>query len=427
MRQRMLLIVSGLGLLGGASVAQDVATAFVKMNEARPEAVVAALEAEDVYTRELALARIAREDRTAALTKAAAEALPKLECPGVRAQLVAVLAERGEALPAVRAALRDSDPAVRAAAVQACGLFRDERASDAIFALLGGAQDEVAREALRRIPARSIDARLVKQVRRGTGAERVQALELLSARRYAGIYALALDRALFESGDPALAKAAAVVIRAYAPQGGFDELLAFALALPAASAELLAGTLSATLEESASRAACERRLGEALAGCELVRAPLLTGLLAASQGAEALAVLSKRLESADLETRKDALRNLGKWNGEAALVPLVLAARRETDAPAQILAWRAVVDLASRSEKIEDFYQPVAAIQQAVWHAPRREERVAALQALPLYHPKAWEVEWLLTKVEAERPELAEEARRVKGALVPPFSGLLGR
>lgn len=415
--------------LGGAGLAQDLEAAYAKLQGAKPEVIVSALACEDAYTRELALAQIARENPAPELTRAASAALATVAQPGVRAQLIAVLAERGDAsvAPAVRAALKDPDAAVRAAAAQACGLLKDKAAAGALFDMLGGEQDEVAREALRRIPDRSVDARLVKQVRKGSGAERVKALELLSARRYEGIFELALDKRLFEAGDPALAKAAAGAIRDYAPDESFARLLDFALALPASSAELLVGTLSATLGEAKSPAACERHVGAALASRGAGQAPLLTGLLAASQGGEALAVLSRRLESSDLEIRKDALRSLGKWNGEAALVPLVLAARRERDAGAQTLAWRAVLDVVKRADKIVDFYQPISAIQQAVWHAPRREEQVAALQALPLYHPKAWEVEWLLTKVEAEKPELAEEAQAIKEALVPPFSGLLGR
>jgi HEAT repeat protein len=421
-------VVRFLGWVSVAS-AQEVNSAFAQLREAKPEAIVAALDAGDVHTLELALAQIARENMSPELTRAAAGALATVRQPGVKAQLIAVLAERGDAsaAPAVRQALTDTDPAVRAAAAEACGLLRDAQAAGALFGMLNGEHGEIAREALRRIPAPAIDARLVTLFQKGEGAKRVMAVDLLAARRYERLFPLLLDRRLFESGDAALAKAAAGAIRVYAPPESFALLLAFALSLPAPSADLLAGTLSVTLGEAEDKAACERRIGELLGSCDAAQAALLAGLLAASQGNDALRVLSERLASEDLEVRKDAIRNLGKWNGEAALVPLVLAAKRERDAGAQTLAWRAVIDIVMRSDKIGDFYQPVSAIQQAVWHAPRQEQKIAALQALPLYHPKAWEVEWLLTKIEAEKPELAEEAGRVKDALVPPFSGLLGR
>lgn len=416
-------------MLGCVVHAQDVESAYVTFHGAKPDAVIAALDSEDVYARERALAQIARENLAPELTRAAADAVGVLRSPEVKAQLIAVLAERGDAsvAPVIRRALKDDDPVVKSAAARACGLLKDTRATDALWDLLEGVHDEVAREALRRIPDRLIDLRLVKQVRKGEGAQRVKALDLLVARRYGGAFEVAFDPALFTAGDPALAKAAAGAIRTYAPTDGFERVLAFALALPAPSADLLAGTLASTLSETPDRAFCERRIGAALTGREALHAVMLTGLLAASQGVDALRVLSGRLESGDLEVRKDAMRNLGKWNGEAALVPLVLAAKRERDAGAQTLAWRSVIDIVRRADKIADFYQPVSAIQQAIWCAPRREEQVAALQALPLYHPKAWEVEWLLTKVETEKAELAEEARLVKDALVPPFSGLLGR
>lgn len=421
----------GLCLAGlfDVSLAQDLTSTYAKLQGARPEVVVAALGCDDVYTRELALAQIARESGAPELAQAAAEALAQVTRPEVRAQLIAVLAERGDAVaaPAVRRALTDRDPQVRAAAAVACGQFKDTKAANALFEMLGGEQDEVAREALRRIPDKGIDARLVKQVRRGQGAERVKALDLLAARRASGVFELALDHALFTAGDAALAKSAAGAIRTFAPAGSFVDLLDFALTLPAPSAELLAGTLAATYDEAPVRSANERRVCEALSACGPEHSAMLTALLASGQGSGALRVLSLRLESDKLEVRKDAIRNLGKWNGEAALAPLVLAAKRERDAGAQTLAWRAALDIVKRADKIVDFYQPVSAIQQAIWYAPRREEKVAALEALPLYHPKAWEVEWLLTKVEAEKPELAEEAQRVKDGLVPPFSGLLGR
>ena len=420
------LLISSFLSLGRA---QDVASAYAKLQNAKPEVIVAALDCGDIFTRELALAQIARENRAPELTRAAADAVAKVRQPGVKAQLIAVLAERGDTsvTPIVRKALADADPAVRAAAAEACGMLKDTRAVDALFGMLAGGQGEAAREALRRIPDQAIDARLVKLMRKGEGTNRVMAVELLAARRYEGLFPLVLDKRLFESDDAALTKAVAGAIRTYAPADSFAKILDFTLALPAPSAELLAGTLSATLDEAADKPACERRIEAALASCAEAQALLLTGLLAASQGCDAMRVLSKRLESNDLEIRKDAIRSLGKWNSEAALVPLVLAAKRERDAGAQTLAWRSVVDIVNRPDKITDFYQPVSAIQQAVWYAPRREEKVAALQALPHYHPKAWEVEWLLTKIEAEKPELAEEARRVKDELVPPFSGLLGR
>jgi HEAT repeat protein len=415
----------GLSLLAVAGFAQDLAPAHAALQDAAPDVVVSALGCEDVFTRELALAQIARENRAPALTKAAAVALPKLARPDVRAQLIAVLAERGDAaaLPAVRRALKDPDPQVRAAAAQACGLLKDAQAADALFAMLGGEQDEAAREALRRIPGVRVDARLKKMIRKEQGVARVQALELLCARRGRDVFEVALDRALFESGDPALARAAAAAVKAYAPSGSFGRVLDFALALPPVQAELLAGTLGALLDESADRAACERLAAQALAGAGAQHAALLTALLAGSQGAEALEVLSVRLESADLEVRKDAMRNLGKWNGDAALVPLVLAARREGEAAAQTLAWRSVLEVVRRSDKLADLSKPLSALQQTIGSAPRREERLAALQTLPLFYPKAPEVEWLLAKVEAELPELAEEARRIKRGLVPPLSG----
>jgi len=421
-----------LGLVLSCSVAansQDLASAYTKLQGAKPDVIVAALDSGDVFTREVALAQIARENRSPELTRVAADAVATVRQPGVKAQLIAVLAERGDTsvTPVVRKALKDADPAVREAAAEACGMLKDKQAVDTLFDMLGGGQGEAAREALRRIPERTIDARLVKLLRKGEGTNRVMAVELLAARRYEGLFPLVLDKRLFESGDAALAKAAAGAIRTYAPADSFGKILDFTLALPARSADLLAGTLSTTLDESADMPACERRVEASLASCDAAQTVLLTALLAASQGNDALRVLSKRLASDDLEVRKDAIRSLGKWNSEAALVPLVLAAKSERDAGAQTLAWRAVVDIVNRPDKVTDLNQPVSAIQQAVWYAPRREERVAALQALPHYHPKAGEVERLVNKIEAEKPELAAEVLRVKEAMVPPFSGLLGK
>jgi HEAT repeat protein len=416
-------------LLAVIARAENLEATYATLQGAQPQVVVAALESGDSFARELALAQIARENRAPELTRAAADAVATVRQPGVRAQLIAVLAERGDAsaAPAVRKALTDADPAVRAAAVEACAMLKDSKAADALFEMLGGEQGESARGALCRIPGKAIDARLVSLLGKGKGSRRVMAVELLAARRYEGLLPLLLDKRLFESGDMALSKAVAGAIRVYAPSDGFDTMLAFTLSLSAPAAELLAGTLTLTLGEAADKPACERAVEKALLSCNAAHAPMLTGLLAASQGAGALRVFSKRLESGDLEVRKEAIRSLGKWNGEAALVPLVLAAKRERDAGAQTLAWRAVIESASRSDKIVDFYQPVSAIHQAVWYAPRREEKVAALWVLPRYHPKSWEVEWLLTKVETEKPEIADEARRVKNALVPPCSGWLGR
>ena len=417
-------------MLSGPFVrAQDFESSYAKLRDSKPEVIVAALESSDVYTRELALAQIARENRSPELTRVAAEAVATMSQPEVKAQLIAVLAERGDTsvLPVVRKALTDANPAVRVAAAEACGVLKDTKAADALFEMLTGEQGEVAREALRHIPGKAIDVRLLKLLQDSECAHRVVAVDLLATRRYKGLFQVLLDKRFFESGDAALAKAVAGAIRIYAPDDSFPLILAFALSLPEPSAELLAGTLSAILGAATDQPACLRRIDHALATCEATRAPLLTALLATSQDNESLRLLSLRLESDDLEVRKDAVRNLGKWSNESALTPLVLCAKRERDAGAQTLAWRAVVDIVNRPDKGVDFYQPVSAIQQAVWYASRREEKIAALCALPHYHPKAWEVEWLLTKIETELPELAAEAQRVKASLVPPFSGLLGR
>ncbi len=409
--------------------AQDLESLYARLRDSPSEAIVSALESSDVYTRELALAQIARENRSPELTRVAAEAVATMSQPEVKAQLIAVLAERGDTsvLPFVRKALTDQDLAVRVAAAETCGVLKDVKAADALFEMLAGEQGEVASEALRRIPGQAIDVRLLKILRDSESTCRVVAADLLAARRYKGLFHALLDKRLFESGDVALAKAVAGAIRIYAPDDSFPLILAFTLSLPESSAELLVGTLSATLGAAADKPACVRRIAQALATCEAARAPILTALLAASQDNESLRLLSLRLESDDLEVRKDAVRNLGKWNNEIALTPLVLFAKRERDAGAQTLAWRAVIDIVNRPDKVVDYYQPVSAIQQAVWHASRREEKLAALYALSHYHPKSWEVEWLLTKIETELPEMAADAQSVKASLVPPFSGLLGR
>jgi len=406
--------------MGVCLFAQDWDAINAKLVRADAKAVVALLSSKDVFEREAALAQIAREDKRPELTRAAADALAALTSAEVKVQLITVLAERNDpaALPAIRKALRDADEDVRTAAIIASGMMRDDKAADALIEMyrkLPGSED--IREALRRIPNPAIDRALVKTVNTRMYTNRAAALDLLVARRYHGVYALAMTPQFFDGADMALARSAAAAIRTYAPEGGFRPLLDFAQKLKPNAVDLLLGTLTTTLNEATDNVAHEKYIVSLLPTCQPDFAPVLTALLGSSQGPIALSVLSQRLETGDVETRKDAARNLGKWNNEDAIPALVFAGKNDRDLGVQNLAWRMLVDVARRDEKMKITNRVVAALSETVWFAPRRAERSAALDTLKLYAKKNDGVRGLLDRIEIERLELADEVKQIKQEL----------
>ena len=403
-------------LTGASAFAQDVDAIHAKLNGAEVKTIVNMLASGDVFEREAALALIARDDMRPALTRAAADALATLKSAEVKAQLIAVLAERNDpaASAAIRDALRDADSTVRTAAVAACGQMRDDKAADALIAMYRHSSTEDVREALRRIPNPSIDRYLVKAFKSRSSANRAALLDLLAARRYPGVCGLAMDPQLFGESDAALTRSAAAVIRTYAPEGGFRPLLDFAQKLPPRAVDLLLATLTTTLNESSDKVAHEKHIVSLLQACSPDFAPVLTALLSSSQGPIALSALTKRLESGDVETRKDAARNLGKWMSEDALPPLVFAGRNDRDLGVQNLAWRMMIDVAKRDDKMKITHRVVAALEQAFWLAPRQAERVAAFDTLKLYAKKNDGIKWLLDRIASERSEFADEVKQLQ-------------
>jgi len=406
-------------LMGASLFAQDWDAIQAKLAGKDVKAVVALLSSKDVYEREAALAQIARDDKRPELTRAAADALATLTSIEVKAQLITVLAERNDpaALPAIRKALRDTDDDVRIAAIIACGQMKDDKAADVLIGMYAWSSLEEVREALRRIPNPAIDRALVKAVNTKTSAKRAAALDLLAARRYQGVYALAMNPRLFDGTDMVSSRSAAAIIRTYAPEGGFRPLLDFAQKLPPNAVDLLLGTLTTTLNEVTDKVPHEKHIVNLLQTCSPDFAPVLTALLGISQGPFALSVLSQRLETGDVETRKDAARNLGKWNNEDAIPALVFAGKNDRDLSVQNLAWRMLVDVARRDEKMKITNRVVAALSETVWFAPRRAERSAAIDTLKLYAKKNDSVRGLLERLEADRLELADEIQQVKREL----------
>ena len=404
-------------LVGTSLFAQDWNAIQAKLAHADVKTVVSMLASNDVFEREAALAQIARDDKRPELTRAAADALATLPSVETKVQLIAVLAERNDpaASPAIRKALRDTDDDIRKAAIIASGLMKDDKAAKALLELYPRDTTDDVREALRRIPNPDIDRYLVKKVKNAAASNRAAALDLLAARNYHGIYALAMTPQLFDGSDAPLTKSAVAAIRTYAPEGGFRPLFSFVRTLQPNAADQLLSTLTATLNESNDKVENEQFLASLLQTCSPQFAPVLTSLLGSSQGPIALATLSARLEAGDVETRKDAARNLGKWINENALPALVFAGKSDRDLGVQNLAWRMLIDVTRRDEKMVIQDRVIAALVETIWHAPRQAERSAAIETLKLYAKEKTDViKVVLEKVAKERLELAEDVNQVK-------------
>jgi len=397
--------------------AQDWDAIHAKLARADAKAIIQMLTGYDVFEREIAMAQIAREDMRPELTRAAADALATIQSPDFRIQLITVLAERNDpaASLAIRNALNDTDENVRNAAIAACGQMKDDKAADRLIEMYKKApSSEDLREALRRIPNPAIDTYLVTALKSKTATNHAAVLDLLAARRYHDVYALAMNPNFFDDSNMTLMRSAATVIRTYAPEGGFRPLLDFAQKLKPQAVELLKGTLTTTLNEATDKVSHEQYIAGLLQTCSPDFVETLTELLSVSQGPIALSVLSKRLASDDVDTRKDAARNLGRWNNEDALPALVVAGKNDRDLGVQNRAWLAVTDVAKRENKINLKKRAVAALEQTIWFAPRQAQRTDAFEALKLYVEKDDSIKGLLDKIEAERFELADDVKELK-------------
>ena len=306
--------------------------------------VIEMVQGEDAAMREATLAAY-MTSTDAALQSAVASALPSMKSSG-QLILLGVLADLPDvaARPAVLSlAGKESDPAVRAAAIDCLGRHGEAADVPMLVRLAGtgqGAVAEAARKTLGRLGKPGVDEALIGLIESPEASDRTTVLGVLASRRT--VAALPTLVRLVAGTDAVLAAEAAKALGVLGQGAQLTALTA-----------TIVGTENAQLRaacEEAGQAICTRAQDKT-AGADVVlgalgqaqkppaRAALLR-LLGHTPGSAPLAAVGKAMGDNDSEVRQAAFRTLVGWPDATALPHLVDLARRAPDSSDAIVALR---------------------------------------------------------------------------------------
>jgi HEAT repeat protein len=347
--------------------------------------VIEMVQGEDAAMREATLAAYMTSTDTA-LQSAVASALPSMKSSG-QLILLGVLADLPDvaARPAVLSlAGKESEPAVRAAAINCLGRHGEAADVPMLVRLAGTAQGavaEAARKTLGRLGKPGVDEALIGLIESPEASDRATVLGVLASRRT--VAALPTLVRLVGGTDAELAAEAAKALG----------VLGQGAQLTALTATII-GTENAQLRaacEEAGQAICTRA-PDKTAGADVVlgalgqaqnppaRAALLR-LLGYTPGPTTLAAVIKAMGDNDTEVRQAAFRTLVGWPDATALPNLVDVARRAPDSSDAIVALR---DGCLRLAAMEEvpMAERLSAYRSVIEVARRPEEKRQAISGL---------------------------------------------
>ena len=293
------------------------------------------VQGEDAAMREATVGAYATSTDTA-LQSAVASALPTMK-PSGQLILLGVLADLPDvaARPAVLGlAEKESDPAVRAAAIDCLGQHGEAADVPMLVRLAGTGQGpvaEAARKTLDRLGKPGVDEALIRLIESPDASDRATVLGVLASR--STVAALPTLVRLVGGTDAGLATEAAKALGVMGQSAQLSALTATIVATDNAQ-------LRAACEEAA-RAICTRAQDKT-AGADVVlgalgqaqrpsaRAALLR-LLGYTPGAAPLDAVVKAMGDSDNEVRQAAFRTLVSWPDATAVPHLVDVARRAPD------------------------------------------------------------------------------------------------
>jgi HEAT repeat protein len=282
-------------------------------------------------------------------TRAVAQRLPKLPIPR-RALVVQALGSRGDkaALPAIRAAAKEGDPAVRIAAINALVKLQDA-ASLNLLADAAVVKEEAiaatAATALVSLQGASVDETLIRQAGGSDPARSLAAIEALSRRQTRAARPVLLKVA--GEGEPVVRLAALKALTDLATDADVEALLALLnKARSAADIEAVEGTLTAVATRSAGTGS-PALLAGALGAAQHPQKMALLRILAAVGGTAALQAVRSSLKDSNAEVRESAQNALADWP-TADAAPDLLALARDAENPTHmLLALRGFLRLAA--------------------------------------------------------------------------------
>jgi HEAT repeat protein len=184
------------------------------------QAVVDLLGDEDKEMRSLGLQQVREECKGEAATKKFAALLPKLQ-PGVQAELLAALADRGDkaARSAAHDSLKSTDAAVRLAAIRAIGALGEPADVALLMQQLGSSSAEeraAARKSLLRMCGPNFNPAIVAELQKTDAKLQVELLAILAERRATDSVPAVL--VFVDNENPDIRKAAMTALGALAGQ-----------------------------------------------------------------------------------------------------------------------------------------------------------------------------------------------------------------
>jgi len=385
--------------------------------------LMAATASPDLQLRAAAL-RLAETIPGEAMTARWVERLQAAD-PRAKADILGVLARRGDkaALPAVMAALKSGDKAVRLAAIPAAARLGGQEALSALLAALAGGDADEARavkDALMRLGGADLMAAAAAALPNVPPASRVVLIETLAAGRAKAhvdaIFAAAKD------ADPAVRLAALKALGELADETALPRLVALLLAIEDGRERGAAQrAIVAAAQRIADPEARADALLAALGSAKGAQRATLLGVLARVGGKKALQAVVADTRSGEAEVQEAAIRALADWPDAAAAPELLAISQGSQKLVHQVLALRGFVRVVGDSDLPDA--QKLALFKEALAAAKRPEEKklilagvagVRTLDALKAVLPYLGEGEL------DEGPLQAEAAAAVVSIVCPP-------
>ncbi|MCP4640760.1 MAG: DUF1080 domain-containing protein [bacterium] len=305
--------------------------------------------------------------------------------PKVKTDIIRMLGDRGDrsALPALLAALKSDNAAVRSAAINASAKLGGEDAVPALLDLLTLTEDEAVikttKAAILRIGGDTVMPNIAAALPKVTAPARKALLEILAAR-----YATGEAEAVFSCAtdpDEAVRVAALKALPNVADPKDLPRVVDLAIAAKSdgerGQAEKAVVALANQLPDDANRAAPVLAKLDGVAGAS--RASLLK-TLSGIGGADALAAVVADTKSGDAVVKDAAIRSLANWPTAHAAPELLAISQGDGEVIHQVLSLQGYIRLAGAADF--DATQKQWMYQHALQAAKRPEEKKAALAGL---------------------------------------------
>jgi len=313
--------------------------------------VLANLKSGDAASQAMACG-FARQIPGADVTKAFAAALPALN-PAGQVLLIDALASRGDAgaKPAILAAARSSEDAVRVAAITALGAIGDasDVAALAALAAKAGAEREAARTSLARVRGEGIDAAIIAAMQGGSPELRVECCKALAARRATSATQTLAGIAAKDDAEPvrcAATEALGLLIEDKDFPMLVDRLLAAKSPAERTAAENAMSTASLRMK---NRDDSVPPIVVAMEKATPDNKKVLLNALAKMGGPKPLEAVRAAMKDSDPQVQETATRCIASWP-DALAIPDMLNIAKSGDAKFRVLAIRGLVGVIQRTQ-----------------------------------------------------------------------------